>query len=70
MFANCVEPVVVDCGPLPAPAGGAVDLTNGTTFGSVAMYSCNVGHCLKGNVNRICLSSGQWSDNEPVCQCK
>ena len=61
---------VVDCGVLSRPAGGAVDLSSGTTFGSIATYSCNTGYRIDGNITRICLSTGEWSDSEPICQCK
>ena len=66
----CLQSVVVDCGVLLGPPDGVVNLSNGTTFGSMATYSCNSGYRLDGNTTRICLSSGEWSDNEPICQCK
>ena len=64
------ESVVVDCGVLPNPADGLVDLSDGTVFESVAGYSCNPGFQLEGTVTRTCQSNGRWSDSEPTCQCE
>ena len=58
-----------DCGQLQDPEYGEVTIT-GTTTGSVATYSCNKGFKLTGNVNRICLVTGQWSRTAPTCQRK
>lgn len=59
----------VDCGGLPNIANGLVVLS-GTTSGSTAGYSCNVGYRLSGVRIRVCLGTGQWSDSEPVCRCE
>lgn len=58
---------VVDCGNLESPDNGTVDLSEGTTFGSTAFYSCDEIFELVGNSTRVCLSSGVWSNESPVC---
>ena len=65
---------VIDCGDLPDPNNGQVTIS-ATTFGGVAMYSCNVGFLLAGSSTRICGSDGTWSGTAPgptcdgVCVC-
>ena len=60
---------VIDCGDLPAPANGQVDLGNGTVFGSVAVYSCNERFELNGPAElRTCQDSGSWSEVAPTCE--
>ena len=58
---------MVDCGELGNPDGGSVSIAAGTTFGSTAEYSCNIGFLLIGNLERTCQSDGQWSGTEPTC---
>ena len=58
---------MVDCGSLEAPGNGTIDLSEGTTFGSTAFYSCDENFELVGNSTRVCLSSGVWSNAPPVC---
>ena len=55
------------CGRLDSPENGRVSLS-GVSPGSVATYTCNVGFDLVGVTTRVCLSSGQWSGDAPVCQ--
>ena len=59
----------IDCGTLPDPPNGVVDLTT-TNFESEAMYTCNLGHVLSGSNTRVCTLSGTWSGGEPVCSRK
>ena len=61
---------VVDCGPLPDPANGGVDLTGGTKFGDRVKYFCNAGYIRSGTATRECLPTGSWSGEEPTCDCK
>lgn len=56
----------VDCGPLDNPEDGAVSLT-GTTYISVATYSCDSGYVLMGDEMRTCLDTGLWSGSTPTC---
>ncbi len=61
------ESPVVDCGPLSSPDNGAVDLSNGTTFGSIAVYSCNEEFVRLGSDIRICQADENWSGDPPTC---
>ena len=58
----------VDCGNLAPPPNGSVDTPYGTTYGNIAMYSCNVGFKLSASKYRVCEANGQWSLQLPVCQ--
>ena len=58
---------MVDCGDLRNPVSGSVMTPTGTTFASIAEYSCNAGFVLIGNQERTCLLDGQWSGSEPTC---
>ena len=60
---------VFDCGRLEDPENGRVDLSDGTTEGSEATYTCFQGYELKGVATRTCSRSG-WSDKEPTCERK
>ena len=60
---------VVDCLSLAAPSNGQVSLT-ATTFGSVAMYTCEEGYLLMGVPIRQCQANGTWSEEEPFCESK
>ena len=59
-----------DCGPLTAPANGAVDTSSGTTAGSLALYSCDQGLVRTGSAARVCGSDGQWIPGPPTCEGK
>ena len=48
------------------PENGRVSLS-GTTYTSVATYSCDSGYDLMGNDTRTCLGTGNWSGGEPTC---
>ena len=50
----------VDCGPLPNPTNGEVDTSSGTTFGSVATFSCNTGYRLSHQQVVMCGADGMW----------
>ena len=59
---------VIDCGRLDHPYGGRVALSAGTTYGSVATYSCTrTGYKLSGVGTRLCGVSGEWSNKQPRC---
>ena len=59
--------IALDCQSLPNITNGAVDLSGGTTFPSVAMYSCDGGYELQGDPVRMCNESGVWNGTEPTC---
>ena len=67
MLAICNT--VVDCLNLTAPSNGQVSLTT-TTFGSVAMYTCEEGYLVMGSAMRQCQANGNWSEEEPTCESK
>ena len=60
---------VVKCSKLNDPVNGDVRIS-GTSVGSRAHYTCNVGHRLVGNRIRICQRNGKWSGAVPICQRK
>ena len=60
---------VIDCGTLSAPVNGVIELGDGTEEGAIAKYGCDVGYLLNGSSVRECLMSGQWSSEQPSCQC-
>ena len=43
-----------------------VDVSQGTTFGQMATYSCNGGYELTGGATRTCQTTG-WSGSAPTC---
>ncbi|XP_060565067.1 fibropellin-1-like isoform X2 [Ruditapes philippinarum] len=59
---------IKDCGFLTNPANGAVDNSEGTTYLSNALFTCNIGYTLVGSSTRRCQASGTWSGTDPVCQ--
>ena len=64
---NIFSPAIaVVCPALSRPENGIVTL-NGVTFGSLATYVCNTGFVLDGNVQRMCLATGEWSGSDPSC---
>ena len=68
IYNTCFKCFVVDCGKLNDPANGGVTTIGGTTFESLASYSCNDGYILSYPVGRTCLSTCQWSGEEPRCE--
>lgn len=68
LLVSTTPPPVIDCGPLPAPTNGVVELGDGTEQGATAKYSCDVGYLLNGSSVRECMASGQWSLVPPSCQ--
>ena len=58
---------VSDCGSLSAPANGSVTYSSGTTFQSVATFSCKTGYTLDGNATGTCQANASWSNSGPSC---
>lgn len=54
------------CPALPSPANGNV-LTGDRRPGDVAIYTCEAGHDLLGEAERVCLTGGTWSGDAPRC---
>ena len=58
---------VVNCDNPPDITNGTVDINRGTTFRSVAVYSCDVGFNLNGGAIISCQANGTWSGPIPTC---
>ena len=60
---------VIDCGSLNDPDNGRVDTSNGTTFESIATYTCDTGYTLSGSQSRTCelRVDGHWTTQSPSC---
>ena len=39
-----------------------------TVFESIATYSCREGYTLSGDDTRMCVGSGEWSGEAPLCE--
>ena len=59
---------VITCDRLQDIRNGKVVLS-GTSVGSTASYSCNVGYVLVGGSTRVCQLNGEWTGEEPSCKC-
>ena len=57
----------VECGSLTDPDNGQVNTPSGTTFGSTAVYTCNMGYVLSHQQTVMCSSNGMWSPASPSC---
>ena len=58
---------MIDCGELRDPVNGQV-LISSTTFGGLAMYSCDMGYSLATETsNRSCGTDRTWSGTTPTC---
>ena len=57
------------CGPPPVLTDGSVTTQNGTVIGSIATYDCNSKYAftVDSSKERICKSSGNWSDEIIEC---
>ena len=59
-----------DCGaPEPSGPNGALSVGS-TILGSIATYTCDIGHNLIGESVATCETDGEWSSGAPVCQRK
>ncbi|KAH3851527.1 hypothetical protein DPMN_094009 [Dreissena polymorpha] len=56
----------LDCGPLPILSNGTAHATN-TTFGSVAIFTCDEGFNLTGHSFTVCGSNGFWNITDQTC---
>ena len=62
-----IKCTVINCGNLPMITSGAVDTSGGTNYKCTAVYTCNTGYVLNGNITRTCQVDGMWSGSEPTC---
>ena len=56
----------LECAALAAPVNGIV-LMPSRTVGSTALYSCNEGFELTGEMSSTCLFTRQWNGTAPTC---
>ena len=42
----------------------------GRYYGDRAIYTCDSGHQIVGNEERVCQETGLWSNGEPYCKKK
>ena len=59
--------IVANCDPLFNPTNGQVDTSSGTTFGSLATFSCNTGYRLSHQQMVMCGADGVWFPASPSC---
>ncbi|XP_064386180.1 sushi, von Willebrand factor type A, EGF and pentraxin domain-containing protein 1-like isoform X2 [Halichondria panicea] len=57
----------VDCGPPLTINNGQVSTSPGTTFGSIATYTCNTGYTQNGPSTRTCQADTVWRGDAPTC---
>ncbi|XP_046562741.1 sushi, von Willebrand factor type A, EGF and pentraxin domain-containing protein 1-like [Haliotis rubra] len=59
---------LIDCGP-PTSLNNSSSTFTTTTYGSVAVYTCNIGYNFSGNRNRAsCNVDGTWNGVDGICQ--
>ena len=59
---------VIQCPGLPNIPNGAVDTSGGTNYKCTAVYTCDTGYVLNGNITRTCQEDANWSGSEPTCE--
>ena len=67
LYVNCFRLVLPNCGDPVRPNNTVVISTNHWAGGYVR-YLCHTRYTMFGPAVRRCLSSGQWSGNEPTCE--
>ena len=55
------------CGSLVSPPDGPIVTLNGTSFRSIATYTCSDEPEVDCTTTRVCLEDRAWSGVEPVC---
>ena len=63
------------CNPPEGIENGTIAYINNdssnTLLGDMITYTCLPGHDLKGDAERYCLRTGNWSGDDPFCiQCR
>ena len=72
MFVCYTYNTEVDCGPPQESANTVIKFAT-TTYGSTAVYKCNLGYELSTgaqSLTRECLANGIWEGSIPVCNRK
>ena len=67
-YIELVYPRDLDCGQPRPPTNGSVTTPEGSSEGSVAVFTCDNGFKLVGTGTVACLSTGRWSQSSPICQ--
>lgn len=62
-----VSYIVVDCLDPGTPANG-IKLGFSTTYQSVVSYACQTGYAMRGDSQRTCQASGDWTGSVPLCE--
>lgn len=60
------DPPPVNCGDPGTPANG-IRIGSDFSIGSVVRYRCQTGFRLLGRSERVCQTSGEWSNSLPDC---
>ena len=47
-----------------------MDTSGGTNYKCTAVYTCDTGYVLNGNITRTCQEDTNWSGSEPTCDGK
>ena len=58
---------ISDCGNVLGFTGGTISYTSGTTYLSVASFTCDNGYEMTTTNTRTCQAGGTWSDANAVC---
>ena len=56
-----------DCGSLTSIDNGNIAYSSGTTYLSVASFSCNPGYTISSIITRTCMANETWSNDTPHC---
>ena len=67
-FTFSLDVYIASCDYLSSPRYGHVSVTT-RDVGGRATYTCNSGFSLVGPSTRTCLSDGNWSGSQPICNC-
>ena len=59
---------ITECGVLGNPPGGTADSSGGTTYGSVATFTCDLGYTMTGTATSTCQADESWDNLDPGCQ--
>ena len=65
-FIYYVCKLTVKCPDIEAPSSGNVTMTTDGSL-TTAMFYCNHGYYLDGEVSLICGIDGTWSNDSPSC---
>lgn len=57
-----------DCGIISGPGNGSVDTSSGTTYLSVAIFSCDLGYTMIGDATSTCQATELWNNAPPLCE--